>query len=94
MTAPVEASPVGVPVDRAALIDAAADEVPGYYDEGVALDWERRETAEAMLDAVLPLIADAIEACGSRTRDSGEVRGLIPVAAAGRLVRGFLGNQT
>lgn len=48
-------------LDRAALIDAAAAEEPRWYDHGVTLDWERREVAASVLDAVLPLLADAIE---------------------------------
>jgi hypothetical protein len=56
-----------VSIDRAALIEAAAAELPTFVGQGGALDWEKRETAGEVLDAVLPLIADAIEAEASAT---------------------------
>lgn len=48
-------------VDRAALIEAATAELPTYVGPGGALDWEKREWAGAVLDAVLPLIANTLD---------------------------------
>jgi hypothetical protein len=78
-------------VDRDALI--AAGELAMWFDGPKDKSPTLWEMSELCLDAILPLIADAIEACGARTRDSHELRGLISVAAAGRLVRSFGGEQ-
>ena len=81
-------------LSREALIEAAAAELPTFVGPGGALDWEKRETAEAVLSVILPLIADAIEA----DREQPEHRHPFPscersTADAARLVRSLGGGQ-
>jgi hypothetical protein len=93
-------------VDRAALIEAATAELPTYVGPGGALDWEKREWAGAVLDAVLPLIADTLnreaadEAECARTwepdslrvaQHGGEASGLYRASA---LVRSLLSTDS